>query len=226
LSFSGSLVGAVVAHVWEEERFHNILKVVAGVSELLWQFGELDLELTLVQSGSLLFSNLDANWRDGESLLLVLLAFLCLAGLGLGVFGHLLVALELSLNLDLMWHSLAGFAELEFSLDVDGQVLLQQFLAEDKELFALDVLWAFVFSFELEATVWLSLSVGSVTDSLGEGLERLGGSWQGSSSLVGGITRSTTDVQAAAGLRELENVLDGGRVLVVQDLLHGFEFLW
>ena len=79
LSFSGTLVCAVVAHVWVEERFDNILNLVAGVSDFLWELREADLEKTLVKGSSLLFSNLNADWRHGESLLFVFLAFLCLA---------------------------------------------------------------------------------------------------------------------------------------------------
>lgn len=228
LSFSGTLVAAVVAHVWVEEGLDGILNVVAGVSELFWEFGELDLELTLVEGGGLLFSNFNADWRDGEALLLIFLAFLCLAGFGLGVLGHFLVAFELSDDLDLMWHSLAGFSVLEFSLHVNLELILKQFLAEDEKLVAFETerLWAFVFSFKFKATIWLSLSIWSLTDSLTESLEGFGRAWKSISSFIGGITGSTTDVHAARRLRELEKILDGGWVLVVEDLLDGLEFTW
>lgn len=209
LPFSGSLVATVVAHVWVEEGLDGILNVVAGVSEFLWQFGEFDLEQTLVEGSSLLFSNFNADWRDREALLLIFLALLGLAGLGLGVLGHFLVAVEFTDNLDLMWHSLAGFTELEFSLHVDLEFVLEQFLAEDEKLVTFVSLWAFVFSFELEATVWLSLSIWSLFDGLTKSLEGFGRAWESLSSFVGGITRSTTDVHAAIRLRELEKVLDG-----------------
>ena len=147
----------------------------------------------------------------------------------MGVLGHFLVADEFSLDLDLMWHSLAGFSELEFSLDFDLEFFLKKLLAEDKKLvtFKTKRFWTFVFSFEFEAAVGLSLSIWSILHGLTKSLKRFGRFWQSLGGFVGGITRSTTDVHAAIRLRNLEKVLDGGWVLgLVKDLLHGAELLW
>ena len=88
-----------------------------------------------------------------------------------------------------------------------------------------DLFWTLIFSFKLEATVRLRLSIRSIMNSLAESLERFGGSWKCKCGFVGGITSGTTDVDTASRLGDLQEVLDRRWELVVQHLLDGFEVL-
>ena len=167
----------------------------------------------------MLFSNLQADRRDGESLLFVLLALLSLARLALGPFSLFLVAGKFSLDLDLDGHGAAVGSGLDLGLDLDDQVLLEKGLAADEEDVTVGLLGGVDGAFELEASIGLALAVLSLDDVVGKGLEGLG-LGQVLGGLVGGITDCSLDEELSVStLGNLEQVLDGVGAARLESLL-------
>lgn len=197
LTLSSSFMETIVAHVWVEVGLGKVLNIIGAVTELNWQvLGEGDLKVSIIQSSGLMFSNPHADRGDGESLLFVFFTLLCLGGFLLGPFSHLWSAVKLSLNLDLVLHVLTGLTELELSLNLDREFLLEEDLAEDDEFMTVGVFGSIVFTFEFSTAILLELGVLGLNDGITDGLEGLRGLGKGSSSLVGSITSSSTDVEA------------------------------
>ena len=168
----------------------------------------LNIEFPDVEGSSLLFSNFQADRRDRESLLFVALALLSLARLALGPFSLLLVARELSLDLNLDGHGAAVGSGLDLGLNLDGQVLLEKGLAADEEDVAVGLLGSVKRGLELEARVGLALAVLSLDDGVGKGLNSLG-AWQVLGGLVGSITGGSLDEEfSVSALGNLDHVLD------------------
>jgi hypothetical protein len=178
-----------------------------------------DLNVSVVESSSLVFSNLHADGGDRESLLFIFSTLLGLGGLGLSPFGHSGSTGKLTLGLDLMRHVPAGLSKLSLSLDLDLEFLLEEDLAENDQFVAVGVFGGIILSFEFEAAIGLGLGVLWADDSLTNSSEGLGGLGKGNSSLVSGISRRGTEVESTLRLGSLDHVLDGGWVLGLEDLL-------
>jgi len=198
-----------------------ILRVI--ISEVL-TYG--NLEFSLVKGSSLLVSDVETDWGDVEALLLILLTLLGFRGLLLGPFRHLGSTEEFTLDLDLVLHVLAGFSELSLTLNLDFQIFLEKSLTKNNELVAVGVLRSVVLSFEFQAAIFLGLGVLGLRNSITKSLEGFGGLGKILSSLIGSISGSSTEVESAAGLGSLEDVLDGGWVGLGEEFLDTTCFFW
>jgi hypothetical protein len=209
----------VVGHVGEEDDAEEVLEVLGGVPELDGHLGVLEGKSPFVQSGSLLLSNIHADLGNGESLLFVAGATLSHGRLGAGPFGHLLVAEELALDLDIHGHDAAVGSGLDLSGQLDGEGVLEEGLAADGNDVTAGLLGGVHGSLEFDAGIGLSLGVGSLDDGVTDGAE-LARRGDGFSGLVGGITDGEADKELAEGvLGEVEHVLDGVGGSLLEGLL-------
>lgn len=104
---------------------------------------------------------------------------------------------------------------------MDFQVFGKERFAKDSQDLLVGVLWGNVFSSNFDTGIFLLLGVVSLDDGITEDLEGSGFGWEGFGSLVGSISRSSTDEDFVGSDGDLEEILDLGFNLLVQTVVDG-----
>lgn len=147
--------------------------------------GVVELDIENVEGSSLMFSNLQTNGRNVETLLFISPASSGFWGLLSGPLGHFLISLKVTLKSDLVWEVLAGSAELDSSLNLDLKVLLEKSLSENDKDVSVHSGRSVIISLKGQTPSWLFLGVAWLDNVFGKILES---GWEELGSFIGGFT--------------------------------------